>query len=157
RRARLHDAALRQHQRPAHRRGRPQVPLAAGPAAGRSPGPERPRPLTCAAWCGAAFGPARVSRTPAVHHSPPLTNRGCAMGMFRKSLALAALLASGLCTSAALAQDLRLTGAEETPPNDSTAVGTGSIKIDADGNVSGTISTPTIQGKAAHIHTGAPG
>ena len=79
------------------------------------------------------------------------------MGTFRKSLALAALLASSLCASAALAQDLRLTGAEETPPNNSTAVGTGSIRIDADGNVSGTISTPTLQGKAAHIHQGAPG
>ena len=79
------------------------------------------------------------------------------MGTFRKSLALAALLASSLCASVALAQDLRLTGAEETPPNNSTAVGTGSIRIDADGNVSGTISTPTLQGKAAHIHQGAPG
>ena len=79
------------------------------------------------------------------------------MAMFRKSLAFAALLASSLCATGALAEDLKLTGAQEVPPNTSTAVGTGSIMIDADGNVTGTISTPTIQGRAAHIHQGAPG
>ena len=79
------------------------------------------------------------------------------MAMFRKSLALAALLASSLYATGALAEELKLTGAQEVPPNTSTAVGTGSIVIDADGNVSGTISTPTIQGRAAHIHQGAPG
>lgn len=68
-----------------------------------------------------------------------------------------ALLGSSLAPTGALAQDLQLTGAQEVPPNDSKAVGTGSIKVDADGNVSGTISTPTLQGRAAHIHTGAPG
>ena len=75
-----------------------------------------------------------------------------------RSLGLAVLLAcSTLVSGQVLAQDLRLTGAEETPPNNSTAVGTGSIRIDADGNVSGAVSTPTLQGKAAHIHQGAPG
>ncbi len=68
-----------------------------------------------------------------------------------------ALLGAGFGATSALAQDLQLTGAQETPPNDSKAVGTGSIKIDADGNVSGSLSTPTIQGRAAHIHVGAPG
>ncbi len=71
------------------------------------------------------------------------------------SLLLAALLA--LATGAAAAQDLKLTGAQEVPPNASTAVGTGSIKVDADGNVTGSVSTPTLQGRAAHIHTGAVG
>ena len=79
------------------------------------------------------------------------------MAMFRKSLAFAALLASSLCATGALAEDLRLTGAQEVPPNTSAAVGTGSIVIDADGNVTGSVSTPTIQGRAAHIHQGAPG
>ncbi len=68
-----------------------------------------------------------------------------------------ALLGAGFGATSALAQDLQLTGAQETPPNDSKAVGTGSIRIDADGNVSGSLSTPTIQGRAAHIHVGAPG
>ena len=77
----------------------------------------------------------------------------------RSSLALAALVAcSSLFSGNALAQTLRLTGAEETPPNASTAVGTGSIQVDADGNVSGTLSAPTLaQPRAAHIHLGAPG
>ena len=81
------------------------------------------------------------------------------MATFRKPLAIAALLASCFGAGLALAQqELRLTGAEETPPNNSTAVGTGSIKVDADGNVSGTVSTPTLaQPRAAHIHEGAPG
>ena len=80
------------------------------------------------------------------------------MPIFRSnSIVAAVLLAGTLGMGSALAQDLRLTGAEETPPNTSTAVGTGSIRIDADGNVSGTISTPTLQGRAAHIHQGAPG
>jgi Protein of unknown function (DUF1348) len=37
--------AARLHQRCAHRRVRPQVPLATGPPPGRSPEPERPRPV----------------------------------------------------------------------------------------------------------------
>ena len=68
-----------------------------------------------------------------------------------------ALLGAGLGATSALADDLQLTGAQEVPPNDSKAVGTCNIHIDADGNVSGSVSTPTLQGRAAHIHTGAPG
>ena len=81
------------------------------------------------------------------------------MTIFRsRSIAAAVLLAAGLGLGSAYAQDLRLSGAEETPPNASTAVGSGSIKVDADGNVSGTISAPTLkQPRAAHIHLGAPG
>ena len=65
--------------------------------------------------------------------------------------------ACALCAAGAIAESLQLTGAQEVPPNDSHAVGTGDITIDADGNVTGHVSTPTIQGKAAHIHVGAPG
>jgi len=80
------------------------------------------------------------------------------MALVRLSVIRAAVLAAcALCAVGVLAQDLQLTGAQEVPPNDSKAVGTGSIKIDADGNVSGSVSTPTIQGRAAHIHVGAPG
>ena len=76
-----------------------------------------------------------------------------------RSLGFAVLLAcSTLFSSQVLAQDLRLTGAEETPPNASTSVGSGSIKVDADGNVTGSVSAPTLaQPRAAHIHLGAPG
>ena len=81
------------------------------------------------------------------------------MAFFRpSSISFAVLLAASLGAAGALAQDLRLTGAEETPPNASTAVGTGSIKVDADGNVTGSVSAPTLaQPRAAHIHLGAPG
>jgi len=72
------------------------------------------------------------------------------------SLALAALLAS-LAAGGALAAELKLTGDQEVPPNTSAAVGTGNITIAADGSVSGSVTAPTLQAMAAHIHTGAPG
>jgi hypothetical protein len=72
------------------------------------------------------------------------------------SLALAALLAS-LVAGGALAADLKLTGDQEVPPNTSAAVGTGNITIAADGSVSGSVTAPTLQAMAAHIHVGAPG
>ena len=76
-----------------------------------------------------------------------------------RTLGLAVLVAcSTLVSGHALAQDLRLTGAEETPPNTSTVVGGGSIKVDAAGNVSGSLSAPNLTAaRAAHIHLGAPG
>lgn len=70
---------------------------------------------------------------------------------------VAALLAASLCMGSAFAQDLKLTGDQEVPPNTSTAVGTGSIKVDAAGNVSGSVSAPGMAGMAAHIHMGAAG
>jgi hypothetical protein len=80
------------------------------------------------------------------------------MAPFRLAVLRAAVLAAcALCAAAAVAESLQLTGAQEVPPNDSQAVGSGDITIDADGNVAGRVSTPTIQGKAAHIHVGAPG
>ena len=80
------------------------------------------------------------------------------MAPLRLSVIRAAVFAAcALCAVGALAEDLQLTGTQETPPNDSKAMGSGNITIDADGNVSGSVSTPTIQGKAAHIHVGAPG
>ena len=80
------------------------------------------------------------------------------MAPLRLSVIRAAVFAAcALCAVGALAEDLQLTGTQETPPNDSKAMGSGNITIAADGSVSGRVSTPTIQGKAAHIHVGAPG
>ena len=80
------------------------------------------------------------------------------MATIRLTVIRAAVLAAcALCAAGAVAEPLQLTGAQEVPPNDSHAVGTGSITIDADGNVAGSVSTPTLQAKAAHIHVGAPG
>jgi hypothetical protein len=80
------------------------------------------------------------------------------MTALRKSIALAALLVgTSLFASNAFAQ-LRLTGGEEVPPNHSEAVGSCSIRVDADGNVTGTVSAPTLkQPRAALIQLGAPG
>ena len=80
------------------------------------------------------------------------------MATLRLSVIRAAVFAAGaLCAVVALAENLKLTGAQEVPPNDSKAVGSGNITIAADGSVSGSVATPTLQGKAAHIHVGAPG
>jgi hypothetical protein len=66
------------------------------------------------------------------------------------------LLAVG--SSAVLAQaELKLTGDQEVPANTSAAVGTGHITVGADGAVSGSVSAPTLQGMAAHIHIGPAG
>ena len=72
-----------------------------------------------------------------------------------KSVALATLLAATLGT--ALAADLKLTGDQEVPSNTSTAVGTGTITVAADGAVSGSVSAPGLAGTAAHIHVAAAG
>ena len=71
-------------------------------------------------------------------------------------LALSAVL---LFSSAAIAQtvSVELKGASEVPANNSTASGTGSISVAADKSVSGKITTTGIEGKMAHIHTGAAG
>ncbi len=50
-----------------------------------------------------------------------------------------------------------LTGAEETPPVTTTATGHGTITINDDKSVTGTIRTKGIQGTVAHIHVGAKG
>jgi len=72
------------------------------------------------------------------------------------ALALVAVLSF---SSAAIAQTVSvdLKGASEVPANTSTASGTGSISVAADKTVSGKITTTGIEGKMAHIHTGAAG
>lgn len=68
--------------------------------------------------------------------------------------------ASGLAGSQELANTFAatLTGAEETPPTQSTALGSGTLVVDSDNRTAIAIVTTTgIQGTAAHIHEGAPG
>jgi hypothetical protein len=50
-----------------------------------------------------------------------------------------------------------LNGSEETPPVMSSASGSGSITVNDDHSVSGSLQTSGIEGTAAHIHVGAPG
>ena len=52
---------------------------------------------------------------------------------------------------------VKLTGAEEIPPVATSATGGGTISINADKSVSGTIKPEGLDGTVAHIHVGAPG
>jgi|SRR5450830_1077135 len=73
-----------------------------------------------------------------------------------KTTLLAVLLLTG---ASAMAQTVgvELKGGSEVPANNSTAGGTGSISVAADKTVSGSVTTTGIEGKMAHIHTGAAG
>ena len=52
---------------------------------------------------------------------------------------------------------LMLTGAQEVPPVTTSASGSGTITVNADKSVSGSVTTSGITATAAHIHRGAPG
>ena len=69
---------------------------------------------------------------------------------------LAALLLSAVSAMAQTAS-VELKGSNEVPANSSAAGGNASISVAADKTVSGNITTTGIEGKAAHIHTGAAG
>lgn len=68
--------------------------------------------------------------------------------------ALSALISMTLALSAgaALATDLKLTGAEEVPVVTTSATGIADIQVNADKTVSGSVKTTGMQGIAAHIH-----
>lgn len=73
-----------------------------------------------------------------------------------KATLLAAMLLTGASTMAQTVS-VELKSSNEVPANPSTASGTGSISVAADKTVSGSITTTGIEGKMAHIHTGAAG
>ena len=81
----------------------------------------------------------------------------CSSVFSRRSATLAAVLL--LASASAVAKDIKvtLTGAEETPPVTTSATGAGTIKVNKDKSVSGSIKTEGMTGTAAHIHTGARG
>lgn len=77
-------------------------------------------------------------------------------------LGVAALLLVGCAEMKEMAQsghmvNVQLSGGEEVPPVSTAARGAGSIQINADKSVSGSVTTTGIGGVAAHIHTGARG
>jgi hypothetical protein len=64
-----------------------------------------------------------------------------------------------LAGTAAFAVDvkIKLSGAEEVPPVQTQASGSGTISVADDGSVSGSITTAGVEAKAAHIHMGDAG
>ena len=56
-----------------------------------------------------------------------------------------------------MGDNLSLSGGQEVPPVTTAAVGTGQIRVMADGTVSGSITTTGVPGTMAHIHLGARG
>jgi hypothetical protein len=55
------------------------------------------------------------------------------------------------------AVSVKLSGAEEVPPVQASGSGSGSIRVNSDGMVSGSVTTTGVQGTMAHIHQGAKG
>lgn len=79
--------------------------------------------------------------------------------LFSRSLLTTFASVLTLTASLAIADDvkIKLTGAEEVPPVTTSATGSGTITIDADKAVSGSVKTKGIEGTAAHIHLAALG
>lgn len=69
--------------------------------------------------------------------------------------AAAILLAGCAAMSTTKVVDVTLTGSDEVPSVNSTAIGRGTITVTNDMAVSGSISTRGLGGVAAHIHVGA--
>lgn len=61
--------------------------------------------------------------------------------------------------TAAFAADVKVTlsGGEEVPPVTTSASGSGTITVNEDKTVSGSVTTKGVMGVAAHIHTAPPG
>ena len=76
------------------------------------------------------------------------------------SFRIVGLLATIVLTSSvAYAGDVKVTlsGAEEVPPVTTSASSSGTITVNDDKTVSGSITTKGVVGIAAHIHNAAPG
>ena len=71
------------------------------------------------------------------------------------------LIAGVLGASAGLAiagaTKVTLSGAQEVPPVQTSAAGSGTITVNDDMSVSGSVTTKGVKGTMAHIHEGAPG
>lgn len=70
---------------------------------------------------------------------------------------LTAILLLGPGLALAADSKVSLTGSEEVPAVETTATGSGTIKIAADNSVTGSVKTKGIDGIAAHIHQAATG
>lgn len=73
----------------------------------------------------------------------------------RLVLGTAAILISGSAFAANV--DVKLSGDQEVPPVKTSATGNGTLTVNDDKSVSGSVTTSGVNGVAAHIHNGAPG
>ena len=73
----------------------------------------------------------------------------------RLVLGTAAILISGSAFAANV--DVKLSGDQEVPPVKTPATGNGTLTVNDDKSVSGSVTTSGVNGVAAHIHNGAPG
>ena len=71
----------------------------------------------------------------------------------------AAAISIAAFSNMAFADEIKVTlsGDQETPPVKTAASGSGTITINADMTVSGSVTTSGVAGTAAHIHDAAPG
>jgi hypothetical protein len=77
--------------------------------------------------------------------------------MKKKSKILLAASILLLSSCAMMEHGDRLSGANEVPPNSSSATGRSNLAIAADKSVSGSVTYSGMTATAAHIHMGAPG
>jgi hypothetical protein len=70
---------------------------------------------------------------------------------------LVVFAAAAFAALPAFAQTLTLSGANEVPPVSSSASGTGTVTVGADGAVTARITVTGMTATAAHIHSGAAG
>ncbi|MHB8536325.1 MAG: CHRD domain-containing protein [Sulfuricaulis sp.] len=70
---------------------------------------------------------------------------------------IAVLLAGGTGMAMAAKVKVTLSGDQEVPPVSTSAKGSGTIIVGANKSVKGSVKTSGVDGKAAHIHEGAPG
>jgi hypothetical protein len=83
--------------------------------------------------------------------------------MMKRILAVSAVLVLASCSSmpswmpGSGAMKVNLTGAEEVPPVNTPAKGSGSFRVADDGTVTGSVTTEGVAGTMAHIHQAAKG
>ena len=75
----------------------------------------------------------------------------------RSAVIVAAALLAGCAGMGDNSTSLRITGAEEVPPVTTSASGSGTVRVNDDGTVSGSFKTQGQTFGAAHIHEGARG
>src|SRR4030095_12793755 len=81
--------------------------------------------------------------------------------LWLRSVGIAALLAAGcaqqMASTAPTGSNVTLSGAQEVPPVNTAATGSGTISVLMGRSVSGSVATSVVAATAAHIHMAAPG